>query len=76
MQLGTHKDRKLLDASLFRGDDLINQVDDPAQVLRIFSDMLPNARNLPRAMIRLFGNAARLKAMKRLRGGGAVVSTA
>lgn len=70
--LGLHDDRLLLDGVLFRGDDMILQGGTPTAVLRVFTDMLPNARHFSRATT--FRDRGKLKATNKLTGAAGAAS--
>lgn len=70
--LGLTEERRILDSVMFRGKRLLDQGSDPAQVLFLFTEKLPNARGVDRAQLALdkVGMKALVKARKGVGGGG------
>ncbi|CAM9897180.1 unnamed protein product, partial [Ectocarpus sp. 4 AP-2014] len=71
--LGLMTERSMLDDFVYRGNDLLLQFGVSKKVLRIFTDLLPNARNISRETTLRDRN--RLKAINKISGGGKLAAT-
>ncbi|CAM9114931.1 unnamed protein product, partial [Ectocarpus sp. 13 AM-2016] len=73
VRLGLMTEWSMLDDFVHRGNDLSLQFGVQRQVLRIFTDLLPNARNIFRETT--LRDRSRLKAINKISGGGKLAAT-